>query len=109
VLTGEAEMHSAIVVVDIPQNDTTGTINEPKWRAFIANVDRKTATKPDPIGNYEGVKRLAENVWQVNFLAHPQVLTRLVHFAGEHNLPCEILQFDAEPQWLQVGSNPKPS
>jgi hypothetical protein len=102
-------MHSAIVVVDMPLDDVAGDTDKKRWEEFISDVDRKKATPPDPLNKYEGVKRLAENVWQVNFLLQPQILVRLVHVAGEHRFFCEILQFDAEPQWLPVGSNSKTS
>ena len=101
-------MHSAIITIVLPQNDLTGSFNDKKWNDFIADVDQMRKSKPDQLHNYKGVKRLAENVWQVNFLIHPEILARLVHYAGEHSLPCEILQLDAEPQWLPAGSGPKP-
>jgi hypothetical protein len=84
-------MHSAIVVVKIPEDQAT-------WLPFLATVKDASA---------EGALRLGENVWLVNFQAHPVALATLVKGAVAHGLTYGILQLDAEPQWLPAGIDPK--
>ena len=73
-------MHSAIVVVEMPETPYNATSNQ-IWQTFIAVVDRAAASKPDPIDKQKGVGRLGENVWLVNFQQNPAALARVVEAA----------------------------
>jgi hypothetical protein len=101
-------MHSAIVVIEIPETPYNATSNQ-AWQMFLATIDRLQARTSDPLDKQEGVERLGENVWLVNFLQNPAALARLVETAARAERPYKILQLDAAPQWLPVGSDPKPS
>ena len=101
-------MHSAIVVIGMPDTGHDGYSN-PVWQTFLAIVNLTATNKPDPIDKQTGVERLGENVWLVNFLQNPAALSRLVDAAVRKPLPYRILQLDAAPQWLPVGSDSKPS
>jgi hypothetical protein len=98
---GETLMHSAIIVVTMPNN-------EQRWNKFIADVDRLGTAQPDPLRKRKDVEQLATNVWLVNFQQNPEPLARIVSAATQHRLPHRILQLDAAPQWLRVDSNPEP-
>ena len=88
-------MHSAIIIVQMPENDR-------EWQKFSTNAfDPK-----GPLARLEGVQQLARNVWQVNFQRFPEKFARLVDAAVRLALPCEILQLDAEPEWLRAGFDP---
>jgi hypothetical protein len=88
-------MHSTIVAVEMP-DDPTRT----QWASFLAGIIKTNGNK--------AVIRLGENVWQINFQASPISLALIVKAAEDLGLPYRILPFDAEPQWLLVGQNPKP-
>ena len=94
-------MHSAIIVVEIPEAPFNATSN-PAWENFLARVGRLTSHKPDLLDKQKGVERLGENVWLVNFLQNPAALARLVEAAVRMSLHYKILQLDAAPQWLPV-------
>jgi hypothetical protein len=96
-------MHSAIIVVEMPEVRFDATSN-PTWENFLARVDRLTSHKPDLIDKQKGVERLGENVWLVNFLQNPAALARLVEAAVRMPLHYKILQLDAAPQWLPVAA-----
>jgi hypothetical protein len=99
-------MHSAIIVVVVPDMSHSASFNQ-RWQMFLADVNHLKQETPDPLDKYEGVARLAENVWQVNFQKNPAILARLVHCAIEHKLSYGILPLDAAPQWLPAGVDPK--
>ena len=101
-------MHSALIVVEIPTQHFNAANNQ-AWLTFIGQVDRLTSAKIDPLDKQQGVERLGENVWLVNFRQNPAALARLVGAAENMKLVCKILPFDTEPQWLPVASNPKPT
>jgi hypothetical protein len=98
-------MHSAVVVVKIPEKMHDQLHNE-RWYAFLADVDKLRQHQPDPLRRQQGVSRLGENVWLVNFIQNPAALVRLVSCSSEHELPYGILQLDAQPQWLPAGFDP---
>ena len=54
-------MHSAIIVVEIPEAPFNATSN-PAWENFLARVVRLTSHKPDLLDKQKGVERLGENV-----------------------------------------------
>jgi hypothetical protein len=90
-------MHSAIVVVKMPQDSHDG---RQRWQAFctaVASLDTNDAAK-----------RLGENVWQIDFQLNPGALALLVYSCDRHELPYGILPFDAALQWLPAGFDPKP-
>jgi hypothetical protein len=104
----EIPMHSAIIVVPIPEQHHSSATNQ-AWQTFLAGIDRQTSQTPDPIGKQQGVERLAENVWLVNFQQNPEALARVIETSAKMKFAYKILQLDAAPQWLPVGSGPKPS
>lgn len=89
-------MHSAILVVDLPPD----TYNSRQaWQAFAAMIA--------PAAGNPAVKSLAPNVWQVNFQQAPAALAQLIVGCERFGHTYEILQLDAEPQWLRrVADNP---
>jgi hypothetical protein len=93
-------MHTAIIHVEIPDR-TTGS-GEEEWSAF------NDATRTKLSRSQKDVERLAENVWQVNFQNAPAAFAWIVANADRHGLKYKILQLDDAPQWLPVGSDPKP-
>jgi hypothetical protein len=100
-------MHSAIIVIEMPEMAYNATSNQ-AWQTFLAMVDLTATHRPDPLHKQTGVERLGENVWLVNFLQNPAALARVVEAAVKKPLPYKILQLDAAPQWLPVGSGPEP-
>jgi hypothetical protein len=101
-------MHSAIVVIKVQiDSDPAGSINRHRWSTFITDVDALRESTPRPLGKQQGVARLAENVWLVNFQENPAALARLVSYADQHQFPYGILQLEDEPQWLPAGFDPK--
>ncbi len=101
-------MHSALIVVEIPEQHFNTSSNQ-AWLTFIGQIDRLTSSKTDPLDKQKGVERLGENVWLVNFRQNPAALARLIESARNMQFVYKILQLDAEPQWLPVNSNSKPS
>lgn len=101
-------MHSAIIVVEIPAQHVNA-LNNQAWLNFNAQIDRLQRAKTDPVSKQKGVEQLGENVWLVNFRENPAALARLIEAAENMGFVYKILQLDGEPQWLPVGSNPKPS
>lgn len=87
-------MHSALFFVNLPDN-----IHQQEWFGFLNDVKLK-------LQNEKNAKRLAENVWLVNFQNSPAALSWLVSFAERHGFHYGILQLDAEPQWLPAGFDP---
>ncbi|MEK6245779.1 MAG: hypothetical protein AABM33_14935 [Pseudomonadota bacterium] len=79
-------MHSAIVVVGLPDDDRT-------WKAFIARAELGE-------GRSAHVSQISENVWQVNTLENLSALSRILGEAERLDFFYKILVFDAEPQWL---------
>jgi hypothetical protein len=87
-------MHSALFVAKIPENERQD------WAAYLGLIDQK-------IGKDKSATRIAENVWIVNFQTSPAALGWLVTSAERQGIPYGILPFDAEPQWLPAGFDPK--
>jgi hypothetical protein len=91
-------MHSAIVVVRMPLDAYPG---RQQWQTFCAAVAS--------LDTNDAAKRLGENVWQIAFQKNPGALALLVYSCDRHGLSYGILPFDAEPQWLPAGFDPKPT
>ncbi len=87
-------MHSAIVAVELPGDKR-------QWSAFQAAIQT--------IEGNQAVSLLGENVWQIDFQKAPLAFALLVKGAEDLRLPYRILSFDAEPRWLRVVPNPKPT
>jgi hypothetical protein len=85
-------MHTALFVVSPPQD-------RQDWMTFLTYVQQSPDIARD-------AKRLAENVWLVNFHEHPPALARLVAIADDRGLTYGILAFEQEPQWLPAGFDP---
>jgi hypothetical protein len=91
-------MHSAIVVVRMPQDTQDGRT---RWRNFCADV---VSLDTNPAS-----KRLGENVWQVDFQQSPAALALLVSESAQHELHYGILPLADAPQWLPAGFDPRPT
>jgi hypothetical protein len=63
---------------------------------------------PGSLADQEGVLRLADNVWQVNFHDNPGAFARLVSCAMYHKLTYGILQLKDAPTWHPAAFHPKP-
>src|SRR5271156_393177 len=99
-------MHSAIVIINMPEkHETEG--HHPKWLAFLADIYRASEPMLVSLEDQEGVLRLAENVWQVNFQSNPGAFARLVSGAMHHKLTYGILQLKDEPVWHPASFHPK--
>jgi hypothetical protein len=88
-------MHSAIVAVTMPDRQSG-------WDEFTSAVATKLKDGPT-------VRRLGENVWQINFQQTPALLSWLIVLCDRNGLEYEILPLETEPKWLPVASDPKPS
>jgi hypothetical protein len=100
-------MHSAIVVINMPEmHESEG--HHPKWLAFLADLCRAFEPVVSSLEDQEGVLRLAENVWQVNFQANPAGFARLVSCAMHHKLSYGILQLEDAPVWHPASFHPEP-
>lgn len=102
-----APMHSAIVVVNMPEKLETAA-HHPKWLAFLKAVSVAAEPMAVALGEQAGVLRLAENVWQVNFQGNPGAFARLVSSAMHHQLSYGILQLKDAPTWHPASFQPKP-
>ncbi len=47
-------MHSAIVVIEMPEAPYNSAINQ-TWQTFLAVVDRAAAHQPDPLAKQDGL------------------------------------------------------
>jgi hypothetical protein len=100
-------MHSAIVVVNMPEmNEAEG--HHPKWLAFSADLNRAAEPIMSPLEDQEGILRLGENVWQLNFQDNPDAYVRLIACAMRHGLSYGILQLKDAPIWHPASFRPKP-
>jgi hypothetical protein len=89
-------MHSAILAVDSPSDSYMARAG---WKNFAAEIA--------PAEGNQAVKRLGPNVWQVNFQQAPDALAQLILGCKNFGYSYKILQFDAEPQWIeQAPDNP---
>jgi hypothetical protein len=86
-------MHSALFIAKPSRGS-------PDWNGFNGALAQ-------PLRHDEDIQRLAENVWLVSFQKSPRTLSWLVVSAERHGIAYGILPFDAEPQWLPVGFDPK--
>jgi hypothetical protein len=100
-------MHSAIVVINMPEK-TESEGHHPKWLAFEADLCRAAEPMVGSLEEQEGVLRLSENVWQVNFQDNPGALARLVSCAKHHKLTYGMLQFMEPPVWHPATFHPRP-
>jgi hypothetical protein len=89
-------MHSAIFAVEIPN---TGAWQNVKalWGLPLRS------DQPSALDDKENVRRLAENVWQVNFQTNPAALATLIYGAEKFGLAYKILPLADAPQWLPGG------
>lgn len=99
-------MHSAIVVVNMPDKNETER-HHPKWLAFLADINRACEPVLGSLDTQKGVTRLAENVWQVNFHDNPGAFARLIGCAMHHTLSYGILQLKDTPVWHPASFRPK--
>jgi hypothetical protein len=99
-------MHSAIVVIKIPELLHTEAQSQ-RWANYVGEVDDLIKGKQEPLGQQTGVARLGENVWLVNVQQNPAAVARLVYFATQYRLDYGILPLDGAPQWLPVGADPR--
>jgi len=100
-------MHSAIVVINLPEkHETEG--QHSKWLTFLADVCRSSEPMVSSLEDQDGVMRLAENVWQVNFHDNPGAFARLISCAMHHKLTYGILQLKDAPVWHPAAFHPKP-
>jgi hypothetical protein len=100
-------MHSAIVVINLPEKHETEGYH-PKWLAFLADICRASEPMVHSLEDQDGVMRLAENVWQVNFHDNPGAFARLVACAMHHKLTYGILQLKDAPVWHPAAFHPEP-
>ncbi len=77
-------MHSALLVIN-PQTDQ-------EWADLKEYEKRKSA-------QFEGVVRLAENVWQIDLHKSVGLLGLLVGFAESKGLRFGVLMLEREPVW----------
>jgi hypothetical protein len=100
-------MHSAIVVINMPQqHETEG--RHPKWLAFLRELNLAAEPMVSSLEDQDGVLKLAENVWQVNFHENPSAFARLVSCAMKYKLDHGILQLRDAPVWHPASFHPKP-
>ncbi|MDR3486290.1 MAG: hypothetical protein P4M05_15465 [Bradyrhizobium sp.] len=102
-----APMHSAIVVINMPEKLET-TAHHPKWLAFLKAISLAAEPMAVALGEQTGLLQLAENVWQVNFKENPGAFARLVSCAMRHQLSYGILQLEDAPTWHPASFQPKP-
>jgi len=100
-------VHSAIIVVNMPEkHELEG--HHPKWVACLADLSRASEPMLSSLEDQDGVLRLAENVWQINFHDNPGAFARLVSCAMHHKLTYGILQLKDAPVWHPAGFHPRP-
>ena len=100
-------MHSAIVVINMPErHELEG--HHPKWVAYQTDLNRASEPMVNALQDQEGVVRLAENVWQINFQDNPGAFARLISCAMHHKLSYGILQLKEAPVWHPAAFHPKP-
>jgi hypothetical protein len=89
-------MHSAIVVVNVPEDSHQGRQG---WAAFSATIE--------PISKDPAAKRLDQLVWLIDFQKSPGAFAQLVDGCVRHRVTYGILPLADAPQWLPVGFDPK--
>jgi hypothetical protein len=100
-------MHSAIVVINVPQkHETEG--HHPKWITFLRELCLAAEPMVASLEDQDGVLRLAENVWQFNFHENLGAFARLVSCAMKHKLKYGILQLKDRPVWHPAAFHPNP-
>jgi hypothetical protein len=100
-------MHSAIIVINLPQKHETEE-HHPKWIAFLRALCLSAEPMVTSLEDQDGVLRLAENVWQINFHENPGAFARLVSCAMQHRLEYGILQLKDAPVWHPAAFHPRP-
>jgi len=68
------------------------------WQALLATIE--------PITKDAAIRRLAENVWQVDFQQLPSSFARLIFSIAQHKLQYGILPLEHPPHWLPLGFDP---
>ena len=100
-------MHSAIVVINMPDKHEMEA-QHPKWVTCLADLSRASEPMMTSLLDQEGVMRLAENVWQINFQDNPGAFARLISCAMHHKLSYGILQLKEPPVWHPAAFHPRP-
>jgi hypothetical protein len=100
-------MHSVLIVVDMPNEPTTGAFAQTKWNDFIAEVDGLKLPTVNRLHERGGVQLVSQNVWLIEFQKNPSAFSWLVVTANRHKLPYGILQLNDPPQWSPAGYVPK--
>jgi hypothetical protein len=93
-MRGAMTMHSAIFVAEYTDAQTD-------FAQFLSTV----ATK---LKDQNCFDRIAENVWLVNFQMAPGYLGWLIALCERQGISYRILPLADAPQWLPVGTGPKP-
>lgn len=88
-------MHSVLFVA-------TETEKHTDWEDFLRAITVKIAKS-------QGVERLGEAVWLVNFQADAAPLGWMISEASRRAISYRMLVFPNAPQWLPVGFDPKPT
>ena len=88
-------MHSILFVATMDDD-------QQKWKGFSGYATNKMLP-------YTNVEQLAENVWMINLQKDPAPFGFLVAGAVDQHIDYRILVFDAEPEWLPVGSSRAPT
>ncbi len=91
-------MHSALFVASMPPDaaDPQGHV----WGVFLTQFLGK-------IAQAKNVLRLGENVWLVDLTISVAPLAYMIAAAENQKFAYGILPFDAAPQWLPGGFDPK--
>ena len=100
-------MHSAIVVVNMPEKQESEE-HHPKWLAFLTDICRAFEPIMNSLEDEASVVRLSENVWQLNFQDNPDAFVRLISCAMHHQLRYGLLQLNEAPVWHPVTFHPTP-
>ena len=96
-------MHSMLFVASMPDESFMNTAAaRPLWTMFIEAIGPH-------INRDVEVLRLSENVWLVDIAKSIPALARMISTAEDQGIFYRLLPFEHEPQWLPVGSDPKPT
>jgi hypothetical protein len=88
---GSLPVKHVLVAVEMPQN-------QQQWIAFL------TVSGTEHGG--EHIRKISENVWQVDFEKSPTSFGQILYAMKQFGLPGKILPFVDGQQWLPVDSNP---
>jgi DNA transposition AAA+ family ATPase len=87
-------MRNAIFVAVIPTQTN-------EWRGFLADATQKLTA-------YQGIKRLAENVWLIDLQKSRPALRILSELADSLGISAGTLLFEYAPAWLPADFDPTP-